>query len=134
MDIMHLLFSFQGRTRRLHFWVVAIVTAVVVAVFERVVLGMSGWPQAPLNPVLGLLLLPVGIVDLWISLALGVKRCHDRNKSGWFLVLYWLVSLTVIGALWPLIELGFLDGTQGPNRFGPSPKGIGGTEPISVAA
>lgn len=30
-------------------------------------------------------------------------------------------------AIWLLIELGFLDGTPGPNRFGPSPKGLGGS-------
>jgi uncharacterized membrane protein YhaH (DUF805 family) len=44
----------------------------------------------------------------------------------------WLASLTIVGALWPLIELGFLDGTQGPNKFGPSPKGIGA--PAAAAA
>ena len=60
---------------------------------------------------------------LWPSLALQVKRWHDRDKSGWFV----LVNLIpFIGWLWTLIECGFLDGTQGPNRFGPSPKGIQG--------
>ncbi|RZJ42042.1 MAG: DUF805 domain-containing protein, partial [Brevundimonas sp.] len=28
-----------------------------------------------------------------------------------------------LAKLWLIITLGFLDGTQGPNRFGPSPKG-----------
>ena len=31
-------------------------------------------------------------------------------------------------SLWFLIELGFLDGTQGPNKYGPSPKGIIGPQ------
>lgn len=38
----------------------------------------------------------------------------------------WPATLIVAG-LWFLITLGFLDGTPGPNRFGPSPKGIGAT-------
>jgi len=66
-----------------------------------------------------------GIVTLlliWPSLAVAVKRCHDRNKSGFWV----LISLIpILGWLWFLVEFGFLDGTQGPNRFGPSPKGIG---------
>ena len=45
-----------------------------------------------------------------------IKRFHDRDKSGWW-VLIGLIPL--IGPLWLLIELGFLKGTDGPNRFGP---------------
>ena len=70
-------------------------------------------------------------VDVWIGLALAVKRCHDRDKSGWFLLIGFI---PIIGGVWLLVELGFLDGTQGPNRFGPSPKGLGGGEPSAVIA
>ena len=37
-------------------------------------------------------------------------------------------TLTVVGVLvliWIVIDCGILDGTQGPNRYGPSPKGVG---------
>ena len=37
-----------------------------------------------------------------------------------------LISLVV--AIWFLVDLGFLDGTPGPNQYGPSPKGLGGAE------
>lgn len=43
------------------------------------------------------------------------------------LVIGGLGLIVLIYAIYLLIELGFLDGTPGPNRFGPSPKGIGGT-------
>ncbi len=95
------------------------------------------------------------LVFLWPGLAIGFKRLHDRDKSGRMLVLLYVLSaanqlVSVLGAqsgiagmmhpgllrlclslvllvvgVWMLIELGFLDGTQGPNKFGPSPKGIG---------
>ncbi len=39
-----------------------------------------------------------------------------------------LGCLVLIVAIWMLIELGFLDGTQGPNKYGPSPKGLGAEE------
>ena len=45
-----------------------------------------------------------------------IKRFHDRNKSGWWLL---IGLIPIIGAIWLLIELGFLTGTPGPNRFGP---------------
>jgi uncharacterized membrane protein YhaH (DUF805 family) len=46
------------------------------------------------------------------------KRCHDRDRSGWFQ----LISLIpLIGSIWLLVEVGFLRGTPGPNRFGPDP-------------
>ncbi len=71
-----------------------------------------------------LLLLVVDLVALglwfWTTLATQVKRWHDRGKSGvWMFVGF----IPVIGPLWTLVELMFLDGESGPNKFGPSPKG-----------
>jgi uncharacterized membrane protein YhaH (DUF805 family) len=125
MDIMHLLFSFQGRIRRLHYWLAAICVAVVVGVIASVLMPMSGMAQGTPNPIFMGLLGIIYIVDIYIGLALGAKRCHDRDKSAWFLA---IGLIPLIGAIWLFVELGILDGTQGPNRFGPSPKGIG--EPV----
>lgn len=123
MDITNLLFSFQGRTRRLHYWLAIICVAVVVGVVVSVLMPMSGMAQGTPNPVILALVGVIYIVDFYIGLALGAKRCHDRDKSAWFLA---IGLIPLIGAIWLFIELGILDGTQGPNRFGPSPKGIGG--------
>lgn len=62
------------------------------------------------------------LVTLWPSIAVGVKRCHDRDKTGWW---YLLVLMPLIGYLWWLIELGMLRGTRGPNRFGMDPTPAG---------
>ena len=51
----------------------------------------------------------------WI--AVGIKRCHDRNRTGWFL----LIGLIPLVSIWLVVELGFLRGTVGQNRFGPDP-------------
>ncbi|MGH7047191.1 MAG: DUF805 domain-containing protein [Stellaceae bacterium] len=51
--------------------------------------------------------------------AITVRRCHDRDRSGWF-VLIWLIPIV---HLWVLLELGFLPGTTGDNQFGPEPVG-----------
>ena len=55
--------------------------------------------------------------SVWPAIAVGAKRCHDRAKSGWFMLIFAIPVL----ALWPLIELGLLRGTVGPNRYGPDP-------------
>lgn len=68
-----------------------------------------------------LLLIMVGYVLMgWVSLALTVKRWHDRDKSG-FWVFITLVPL--IGSIWHMVETSFLPGVPGPNRYGPDPKG-----------
>ena len=128
MDIMHLLFSFQGRIRRLHWWLAGISVGVVIGIVVSVLMPMSGMAQGTPNPIFMALIGIIYLVDIYLGLALGAKRCHDRDKSAWFLA---IGLIPLIGAIWLLVELGFLDGTQGPNRFGPSPKGIG--EPVTAA-
>jgi len=51
-------------------------------------------------------------------LMFGVKRCHDRDKSGWWIL---LSVVPVIGWIWAIIELGCLKGADGPDRYGPDP-------------
>ncbi len=67
---------------------------------------------------------------LWPRLAIGVKRCHDRDKSGWWLL---LACIPIIGWIWLFIEFGLLDGTPGSNKYGPSPK-TGAAEPAATPA
>jgi uncharacterized membrane protein YhaH (DUF805 family) len=119
-----LLFSFQGRINRAKFWLVHVVMWVVVAVASGLVMGsaaVSTDPEAALRSIgtgAGIILAVLYVLFVWIGLAAGVKRWHDRNKSGWWI----LIGLVpVIGGLWYLIECGFLPGTAGPNTYGPDP-------------
>ena len=68
------------------------------------------------------------IALVWAALALQIKRWHDRDKS-WVLI---FVGMITCGFFWVLIECGILDGTPGPNRFGPSPKGVTGPAPVAT--
>ena len=58
------------------------------------------------------------IIYIIPSFSMTVKRCHDRNKSGWFL---FIVLIPVIGGLWFFIETYFISGTRGANKYGPDP-------------
>jgi uncharacterized membrane protein YhaH (DUF805 family) len=55
------------------------------------------------------------------NLAVIVRRLHDQDKSGWW---FFISFVPIIGGIWLLI-LYLTDGTPGPNRFGPDPKGRG---------
>ena len=58
------------------------------------------------------------VVLAWVVLAVAAKRWHDRNKSALW-ILFTLIP--IIGQIWTLVELGFIRGTKGHNRFGPDP-------------
>ena len=129
-----MLFSFTGRLNRAPFWLAGI-AAFVSAI--PIFLGAAAIGRSIPAIVLALLVITALI---WISLALGTKRLHDRDKSGWWLLLFYfapsilqaigriigsaglLLSLIGIGInIWALVELGFLRGTAGQNRYGPDP-------------
>ena len=126
----NLLFSFNGRINRAKFWLVLIAADVVFLVLCGIlfaVTGMSmdvapdGTPSMVGGGVIGgLIALLLVVAVVWIGLAMGVKRYHDRNKSGWWV----LASLVPIVSLCVIVELGFFDGTRGSNRYGLSPKGL----------
>jgi uncharacterized membrane protein YhaH (DUF805 family) len=59
-----------------------------------------------------------GLAVLIPCILVHIKRWHDRDKSGWWML---ILFVPIIGAIWFLIELGFLPGTPGPNRFGQPP-------------
>jgi uncharacterized membrane protein YhaH (DUF805 family) len=59
-----------------------------------------------------------GLATIIPSIAVQVRRFHDQDKSGWFVLLN---LVPYIGALIVLVFM-FIEGTKGPNRFGPDPK------------
>jgi uncharacterized membrane protein YhaH (DUF805 family) len=68
-------------------------------------------PELGIGPFSGIF----ALISVIPTVIVYIKRFHDRDKSGWW-VLIGLIPL--IGAIWLLVELGFLKGTPGPNRFG----------------
>jgi uncharacterized membrane protein YhaH (DUF805 family) len=131
MTLLHKLFGASGRLRRRDYWILSISANVLIAladVLASYFLGTSPDGVTPGNAVSWLLYIP----SIWIGIALMLKRAHDREKGGGWVVLF--IMLPIIGWIWGIIELGFLDGTQGPNRYGPSPKGVGGDVAATVLA
>ena len=158
--------SFEGRVRRMHYWLGAIALSLAAWLFGAVLALIAG---------VGVAQIVANLVGFALIVPLMTKRLHDRNKSWHWLLLFLgvpllanlaqalgigfervdavlspgeslgpsgaesgpfgtlfvvpnalgiVISLAALGALlWALVELGFLRGTVGPNRFGPDPKG-----------
>lgn len=131
MSLVQFLFSFDGRVRRRDFWIFFIVLtlfygSVLWAVGEHGHHDVDGDFGAfyGLHVVRHNLAATLfGVAAVWAKLAVTVKRWHDRDKSGWWVLIN---LIPVIGWIWQIVEGGFLDGTGGPNRFGRSPKAVDG--------
>jgi uncharacterized membrane protein YhaH (DUF805 family) len=152
MDWTSLLFSFNGRINRGKYWLVVLVYMVAWIVFGAVVLSWLGGVNTDnlfslAGGALGFwaVALVLGIAGTWSALATGVKRLHDRDKSGWWMLLFWFGPSILGGAnttmpqegmgsggmllslagfaigVWAFVELGCLRGTMGPNQYGPDP-------------
>jgi len=111
--------SFEGRIGRGTYWLKFVLPYIVIAIVLTIIDMSAGLTiDDGAGGGIGILSTIFSIVGIWFSLAVGAKRCHDRNRSGWFQA---IVLIPIIGAIWLLIELGFLKGTEGENRFGPDP-------------
>jgi uncharacterized membrane protein YhaH (DUF805 family) len=125
------LFSFSGRLNRARFWLIGIASEIVLIVVVGILTVVGGgsmdmaadgsMPTIGGGIVGGIVAFVVMVAVAWIGLAVGVKRFHDRGKTGWWVL---IVLVPVIGGLWYLIECGFLRGTIGANAYGPDPVGL----------
>lgn len=148
-DWKKVLLSFEGRTRRSHFWIGWLIC-----------LGLG--VVANFIPLLGFLL---SIALIWPNLAITVKRLHDMGQTGWLAAIPFVVGLvggiaggmivglgaftnqaafeagdpaTVLAVMGPamglfgiiglvclafLLWIGLTDSKPGPNKYGPNPKG-----------
>jgi uncharacterized membrane protein YhaH (DUF805 family) len=122
--------DFQGRSRRMEYWMftlgIVIVEIVLFALFAA--LGAFRTGDGAPSPMMWPMLIIFGIFGLAIivpALAVQVRRFHDQDKSGWFVLLGFI---PYVGGLIVLVFM-CLPGTSGPNRFGPDP--LGGTGDLS---
>ena len=110
-----LLFSTRGRITRSDYWLRFVLPYFVIFVVISYIDLTAGTYYDKLD--VGLLSLLFALAVLYPWIAVGIKRCHDRNRTGWFL----LIGLIPLVSIWLVVELGFLRGTVGQNRFGPDP-------------
>jgi uncharacterized membrane protein YhaH (DUF805 family) len=140
MSMSQLLFSFRGRLNRKPYWMTAIGVSVFVIALLLIAWALTGeYKLAGFIAVLALLAI-LYIPFVWVGLAISAKRLHDRDKSAWWLLLFYAVPSILSSAadrmegggfilylvsfaitIWAFVELACLRGTIGPNRYGPDP-------------
>jgi uncharacterized membrane protein YhaH (DUF805 family) len=135
-------FDYSGRSRRREYWGYALVTFIVLNVIGWIeeTLGLDRADGGPGSPVGGI----VWLVLMIPGLAVAIRRLHDSNRAGWWVLLpvapflFWIIALVggfSSDSLFPFVMVAIvvaplvflvlmcLPGTRGPNRFGPDPKG-----------
>ena len=115
--------TIEGRARRAEYWwffLFCLLAGLVLGIVDGIVFGSAG-----ITPISSLFSLAVLIP----SITVGVRRLHDRDMTGWWL----LIALVPLIGFIVLLVLFVLRGTDGPNRFGPDPLGGGGAgdQPIT---
>jgi len=111
MPTTQILFGFRGRVPRRTFWLYGVLGPLLVSMLGEMLLGIVGIAERRADGLMSLLL-------IWPCAAVGAKRWHDRDKSGWWTL---IILVPFIGAIWFIVECGILEGTKGANRYGPDP-------------
>ncbi|MGY3583845.1 uncharacterized membrane protein YhaH (DUF805 family) [Bradyrhizobium sp. USDA 4341] len=168
MDWANYLFGFKGRVNRAKFWLAALIIVCWMMLLAALVIlaGLGGKGASfgfnvddifrAFDPDSYKSLTSAGLPALlvkasgtalfvWVYIAVSIKRLHDRDKSGWWIVpffaipglmsqfsdrlpddSYWAMAaggIVSVLYIWGFIELAFLRGTPYPNRYGPNPLG-----------
>jgi uncharacterized membrane protein YhaH (DUF805 family) len=166
MDYAWFLFSFEGRINRAKLWLALLVIICWMIFLGLVVVAIGGLfgsaksfsfgvndiflifdpatyrslSKADLLPLLAKL---IGApLFAWVYFATSIKRLHDRDKSGWWMVPFFgvpslyndfadridnhyvsllLALIAFVGLLWGFVEMYCLKGSRKTNRFGPNP-------------
>ena len=175
MDYHRSLFGFEGRINRAKYWLAALIilcgmmfVLMLLAAFGKLfgiadrgyafdVFGIGASfrfadddPASKASLFPQIITIPMTIAFAWVYAVASIKRLHDRNRSGWWIVPFvvapglfgrfgdWLgdsSAAAVLGLavsvlyIWGFIEMAFLKGTRGPNRFGSDP-----LAPVSTGA
>jgi uncharacterized membrane protein YhaH (DUF805 family) len=153
--------DFSGRSRRMEFWMWQVFKFAVVMVFYVILFALAGSAMLSGDPsavmavggivlVLSLVLMLFGLAIIIPDIAVAVRRLHDTERSGWWIlaplapyvlviiggtmvastqdptgpgaILIMIGMVAVCGLALTLLVFYFLEGTKGPNKYGPDPK------------
>lgn len=137
-------FSFKGRITRKQYWLYTGFASILSLIASSLDILFGTYGEGIIRNILS-------VIMIWPGLAVLVKRVHDRARSGWTLLYYFvpeiiLVSIPAIYVLFDkridpvvaglclllfifillimLIDLGFSRGTKGGNKYGPDPLAV----------
>jgi uncharacterized membrane protein YhaH (DUF805 family) len=142
-DLFEFLFGASGRINRAKYWL-SLLKYSIAALLAAVILFTAAGLAAPLFVIMVVLVLIPWL--LW-GFSITVERLHDRDKSAWWLLVFYVVP-SLLGqpakaawftgaagnvlhyilalasfalTIWGFVEIGCLRGTAGSNTYGPDP-------------
>lgn len=110
-------FTLSGRAARSEYWyffLFSFLGSFALGLVDGLIFGASMNGLAPISTIFSLLVVIPGI-------ALGFRRLHDIDKSGWWLLLNFVPVIGWLVLLYFLVK----KGTDGGNSYGPDPLGSG---------
>jgi uncharacterized membrane protein YhaH (DUF805 family) len=120
--------TFEGRARRKEYWYFALGNFVAIVALSVVDMVIGTFDEkAGIGLLSGLYTLAVFVPGIAVS----VRRLHDTNRSGWWL----LISLVPLVGWLVMLVFACIDSQPGGNQYGPNPKGVigaGTPSPIVV--
>lgn len=109
--------NFNGRARRKEYWYFVLANF-LISLVTNVLVFISDY--------LSFVAIIIGLALFIPSLAVTIRRLHDTNKSGWYLLLGLIPLVNFY-----LLYLMFVEGDRGPNQYGPDPKGQENIDPFA---
>ena len=117
---------FNGRARRQEYWYFQIIHWLIIVSFGIVFSLMTDFLGIP-ESIAEKLIMPFFSIyffgTILPSLAVTIRRLHDTNRSGWWILLNLLNFIPFLGSLILFVFL-VQDSQPGRNRFGRNPKEI----------
>ena len=116
-------FSYEGRLNRWPYFLRVIGFYVLMFVFFILMIVTY---NSIISVFFAIIFLVFFIPGLLFMLMQSIKRLHDLDKSGWYILIRLAGLIPLIGGIISLafeLYLFLAEGTDGPNRFGPDPLG-----------
>lgn len=104
--------KFDGRIRRMGWWIAGIGVSIVSSI-------VNSFRDNDPNFIIALVFGIAALIVWVIGISLSVRRWHDLNKSGWWVLIN---IIPILGWIYTLVMLGFMPGDQGANKYGPEPR------------
>ncbi len=121
------LFDYRGRSRRSEYWwfwaLYLIVWTATYFIFigAVLILAQDGGDPGVAGIIVLILYLLCNLVLMVPGIAVTVRRLHDLDRTGWWVLTVFIPFLGLFFGIMLLIWF-VSEGTEGPNRFGMDPK------------
>ena len=121
LDVLQKYAVFSGRASRTEYWMFVLINAVIGFVLSLIDLAIFGTD--------GILSGIYGLAVLLPSIGVSIRRLHDTNRTGWWL----LIGLVPLFG-WIVLLIFYIQRSDpGDNKYGPNPWGFQGGQFIPAA-